>query len=606
MKKLLLCATIAMAICFSSCESFDDSDIWDKFGEIEESIRDHEKRISALEELCEQMNTNIEALQTLVAALEKRDYITHVSEVRKNGEVIGYTISFAHSDTITIYHGQNGKDGQDGANGKDGYIPQIGVMEDTDGIYYWTLDGEWLLDAKGNKIKAVGTDGKDGQDGTNGTDGKDGKDGADGVTPQLKIENDYWYISYDNGATWVELGKATGEDGKDGDDGKDGESLIESITINENSVTFTLANGQVITIPLGNNKEGNKIYYTTNDGKKLFPQSTEPARFGAFLISNTYENGQGVLTFDDTITSIGEGVFSDCSSLASITIPNSVTEIGGYAFEDCSSLASVTIPDSVTEIGEGVFEGCSSLVSVNIPDGVTEIGWSALCGCSSLVSVNIPNSVTEIGEDAFFGCSSLASVTIPDGVTSIGGWAFSGCSSLASVTIPDSVTKIGEGAFSGCSSLESINIPDSVTKIGEEAFYECTGELIINNQTLIGEDYTTSSYPANSWIYGNKFTKLTIGNSVTSIGKYAFYRCSNLTGVTIPDGVTSIGLHAFLSCSNLTSVYCKPTTPPVAEYYMFSSNNSDFTIYVPHNSVDAYKSAEYWSNYKSYIIGHDF
>ena len=91
MKRFLLLVVIATSLMFTSCK-FDDSDIWDKFGEIEESIRDHEQRISALEELCRQMNTNIEALQTIVAALEKRDYVTNVSEVRSNGIVIGYTL----------------------------------------------------------------------------------------------------------------------------------------------------------------------------------------------------------------------------------------------------------------------------------------------------------------------------------------------------------------------------------------------------------------------------------------------------------------------------------------------------------------------------------
>ena len=159
MKRLFTLCAIVIAVAVSSCSKFDDSAIWDKLNEQEQTLNDHEKRIAALEELCKQMNTNINALQTLVEALEKRDYITNVSPVRKDGEVIGYTISFADSDTITIYHGENG---QDGADGKDGYTPQIGVMKDTDGIYYWTLDGEWLLDAKGNKIKAVGTDGADG------------------------------------------------------------------------------------------------------------------------------------------------------------------------------------------------------------------------------------------------------------------------------------------------------------------------------------------------------------------------------------------------------------------------------------------------------------
>ena len=135
MKKLFTLIAIALAVMVSSCSKFDDSAIWDKLNEQEQTLNDHEKRIAALEELCKQLNTNINALQTLVEALEKRDYITNVSPVRKDGEVIGYTISFADSDTITIYHGENG---QDGADGKDGYTPQIGVMKDTDGIYYWT------------------------------------------------------------------------------------------------------------------------------------------------------------------------------------------------------------------------------------------------------------------------------------------------------------------------------------------------------------------------------------------------------------------------------------------------------------------------------------
>jgi hypothetical protein len=115
--------------------------------------------------------------------------------------------------------------------------PVIGVAQDTDGVYYWTLNGEWLLDDNGNKLPvsgkdgqngtngsngqdgADGKDGQNGEDGKDGADGQDGKDGKDGVTPQLKIEEGYWFISYDNGATWTQLGKATGEDGKDGENG---------------------------------------------------------------------------------------------------------------------------------------------------------------------------------------------------------------------------------------------------------------------------------------------------------------------------------------------------------------------------------------------------
>ncbi len=261
MKKLLTLFALALVVVVSSCSQFDDTPIWDKLNEQEQTLNDHERRIAALEELCKQMNTNIQALKTLVEAFEKRDYVTDVLPISEDGEVVGYTISFASSDTITIYMGKDGEDGEDGADGKDGYTPQIGVMKDTDGIYYWTIDGEWLLDDNGNKIKAIGEDGEDGKDGQdgadgtngsngnngqNGQDGEDGEDGKDGITPRLKIENDYWYVSYDEGTTWIELGKATGEDGKSI---QIGNSFIDNISLSEKGLIFVLDSGFSFTIP---------------------------------------------------------------------------------------------------------------------------------------------------------------------------------------------------------------------------------------------------------------------------------------------------------------------------------------------------------------------
>ena len=242
-------------------------------------VDDLESRVQRLEQLCQQLNTNISSLQTIVTALQNNDYVTGVTPISENGQTIGYTITFSKAQSITIYHGKDGqngadgKDGQDGADGKDSdYVPTIGVKQDTDGIYYWTLNGEWLLDDAGNKIKAQGLDGKDGVDGEDGTDGENGqngengkdgqdgtngKDGADGITPQLKIEDDYWYVSYDNGASWSQLGKATGEDGKDGTNGidgtngVDGKSFFQDVTQDESNVYFTLADGTVITVPKG-------------------------------------------------------------------------------------------------------------------------------------------------------------------------------------------------------------------------------------------------------------------------------------------------------------------------------------------------------------------
>ena len=315
MKKLSL-LLLTLTVCFfTACHK----DIWAE-------LENLDQRVTKLEELCKEMNTNITSLQTIVDVLQSNDFITSIVEIKKDGKVVGYTITFGKHDPITIYHGQNGKDGQNGqdgqngADGKDGITPVIGVAQDTDGVYYWTLNGEWLLDDNGNKLPVSGkdgqngtngsngqdgTDGKDGQDGEDGKDGADGKDGItpqlkieegywyisydngatwtqlgkatgadgqdgkdgadgedgkDGITPQLKIEDGYWYISYDNGATWTQLGKATGEDGKDGTDGKDGQngadgkdgqdgdSMFQSVTQDENYVYFTLADGTIIQI----------------------------------------------------------------------------------------------------------------------------------------------------------------------------------------------------------------------------------------------------------------------------------------------------------------------------------------------------------------------
>ena len=214
MKKLSL-LLLTLTVCFfTACHK----DIWAE-------LENLDQRVTKLEELCKEMNTNITSLQTIVDVLQSNDFITSIVEIKKDGKVVGYTITFGKHDPITIYHGQNGKDGQNGqdgqngADGKDGITPVIGVAQDTDGVYYWTLNGEWLLDDNGNKLPVSG---KDGQNGADGKDGQDGADGKDGITPLLKIENGYWYISYDNGATWTESGKATGDNGQDGQNGTDG------------------------------------------------------------------------------------------------------------------------------------------------------------------------------------------------------------------------------------------------------------------------------------------------------------------------------------------------------------------------------------------------
>ena len=271
MKHILLMTAVLLSIW--GCNRYDDTDLWDKVDSLEE-------RIARLEKLCNEMNTNISALENIVTALQNNDYVTDVTSIIESGKEIGFTITFSKSGRVVIYHGENGADGEagepgqdgaDGADGKDGHTPVIGVKKDADGIYYWTLDGEWITDSEGNKIPTTGKDGEDGEDGEDGkpgTPGQDGEDGADGeqgqpgqdgedgITPLLKIEDDYWYISYDNGKSWQQLYKAVGEDGKDGQNGadgapgEDGKSFFQSVDkTNPNYIILTLADGSQIKIP---------------------------------------------------------------------------------------------------------------------------------------------------------------------------------------------------------------------------------------------------------------------------------------------------------------------------------------------------------------------
>ncbi len=367
----------------------------------------------------------------------------------------------------------------------------------------------------------------------------------------------------------------------------------------------------------------NQIFYTTSHNMSIMPVRLD---FGAKIVSNFYEKGQGVITFDDNVTKIGESAFasSDCNTLTSITIPDSVTSIGDSAFGGCWRLTSVTIPDSVTSIGRYAFSGCESLSSITIPDCITTIGPGAFFGCLKLKSFygkfasddnryiifdgvlncfasyglatyEIPDSITSIGDHAFGSCS-LTSITIPNSVTSIGNYAFSACLGLTSITIPDNVTSIGNGVFEMCYNLTSVTFPNSITSIGDYTFYHCErleSVTIPDSVTSIG----TGAFNGC-----NKLTSITIPNSVTSIGPGVFNGCSKLTSITIPDSVTSIGNYTFYYCSNLTSVYCKPKTPPT----IYSSTFNDCKIYVPSESVDAYKVADEWKNYADNIVGYDF
>ena len=332
----------------------------------------------ALQRLCNETNTNLSALQTIVTALQNNDYITSVDPLTENGKVVGYTIKFAKSNPIVIYNGK------DGADGVDGNTPVIGVKKDTDGIYYWTLDGEFIV-VDGQKIKAQGTD------------GNNGADGSDGVTPKLEIQEGYWWISYDNGTNWTQLGKATGEDGKDADSIK--------ITQDENNVYFELADGTVITMPQNNDTTTQNIQFADPITK--------------YLCSSQWLNSSNI----DNLNSWDKNLDGELSYQEAAN----VKYIGYYHYFHGSAISSfneLRYFIGVTYIGKEAFKDCSKLYTIVIPDNVKTIEQNAFSGCSDLQFVTWGNNITDIQDRAFYGCTSLRFIILGDYVETIGAYAF--------------------------------------------------------------------------------------------------------------------------------------------------------------------------------------
>lgn len=269
--KTLIVAVLATVALLTSCAKQGDvDDLRDNLNEyaLKTDVDEVKARVTALEQTCKQMNTNISSLQVAVQALQEADFITSITHIMEGDTEIGYTITFLKNKSITIYHGTKGdkgdtgpqgekgetgatgatgSQGEKGSQGDKGDSPVISVAKESDGLYYWTINGQWLTDEDGNKVKAIGRDGIDGRNGTNGINGTDGKNGVDGingingkdgVTPQLKIENNKWWVSVNGGNTWTEIGSAVPD------------PLFKSVTVQDNNVNFALMNGTEFTLPI--------------------------------------------------------------------------------------------------------------------------------------------------------------------------------------------------------------------------------------------------------------------------------------------------------------------------------------------------------------------
>ena len=345
-------------------------------------------------------------------------------------------------------------------------------------------------------------------------------------------------------------------------------------------------------------------------------------------------SGLTLITIPNAVTSIGDDAFYGCSGLTSIqvetgntvydsrndcnaiietatntliagckntVIPNTVITIGENAFLECSGLTSITIPNSVISIEYGAFYGCSGLTSITIPNSVIVIGTCAFGKCEGLTSVSIGASVGGICDGAFQGCSGLTSITIPSSVTYIGHFAFGDCSGLTSITIPGSVTYIGSGAFGYCGGLTSIQVEAGNAVYDSRndcnAIIETATNTLIAGckNTVIPNTVTTIGWSAFCGCSG--LTSITIPNSVTFIGDYSFTSCIGLTSVTIGSAVDSIGNAAFAWCETLAELHCKAVVPPALGEEVFYLIGQDIPVYVPCGAADAYRAAVGWNEF---------
>ena len=206
-------------------------------------------------------------------------------------------------------------------------------------------------------------------------------------------------------------------------------------------------------------------------------------------------------------------------------------------------------------------------------------------------------SVTMIDQAAFYKCSSLTSVTIPNSVTFIGGSAFESCSGLTSVTIPNSVTLIGNSAFKRCSGLIYATIlPNSVTAFGTNVFYGCSSLTSVVWNIKNGIEFSSSS-EAPFYMGESQITSFIFGENVQHIPSYLCYGMSKLTSITIPNSVTTIGNFAFGLCKGLTSVNCLAEVPPFLSGTAFSYTS--IPVYVPCGKVATYKATSGWKSFSN-------
>lgn len=294
------------------------------------------------------------------------------------------------------------------------------------------------------------------------------------------------------------------------------------------------------------------------------------------------------ITYD--VTEIGRLAFSEVMGISNFTVPEGITKIDVGAFWE-SSLQSIQIPSSVIELGESAFETCESLKSLTIPATVKTIGESLLYGCVSLTSLSLPEGMTEIPGYFMQGCSMMTRIDLPQSITKIGEFAFAECELLTDIVLPPSVTTLDRFCFGYCVNLTKLEVPPTVTEIGHGVFYQAglTEASLPDNFTVLPDGMYQCCASLPSFVVGNK---------IEEIEPEAFYWCFALKEITLGENVATIGSKVFYGDRAIEKVTCLNPVPATGAVFEDEVYNNAKLI-VPAESIDAYRTAEGWKNFKS-------
>ena len=379
-------------------------------------------------------------------------------------------------------------------------------------------------------------------------------------------------------------------------------------------------------IPNGVKNIGKKVFFAYSKPSKItIPSSVEKIDENAFLgcyfteivhdpnLSNDNNWGakivvvdktedeqedQGLLIMDNKVVGY-DSSRNNRDDKSTIEIPDGIVEICDCAFEYNTEITSVILPDSITKIGNYAFSQCTNLIKINIPSNITSIGKSAFIYCYNLKDVTTPTKTITIGDYAFYGCyiSNLKfklsnSIKAQDWKPSTNFDYETDDGLIILFTSNSNYLNVDKNGIIFCRPKNNIiTIPNTVT----------VNEKTVNIEKIYGSAFS----------HNNKLTKITIPNTVKTIGKSAFFNCYNLTSVTIEE-INNVNIEdfAFYRCKNLNNVTLTNTSKNITGTVgkgAFVHVNDNLKIYIKNTDtqetdvIKKYKNDDNWKYYINYI-----